>query len=146
MTDIPVDRWLEDDTVRQVIDDLAPALKDVFPSDGFAFTPAPGLPSVIRSGGAAVVAWEYRGDEQRNPLARSAPLRTVTLRGITVVVGEGEKALFHRYIDWAGVYDQLGMVPGRPDLGDESADAADADVVPGGGGTNNLIPRPTLTV
>lgn len=66
------------------------------------------------------MAWEYRGKERLNHLARKeflAGRRDVVVRGITVVTTSDQEPRFHRYIDWAGVYEQLGMVPGRPSLG-----------------------------
>ena len=119
MTDTPTE-WLEDETVRLVMSDLQEALNAAFEPvrDREPFGPAPGLPWQIGEEGTVAVAWEYRGLERFNPLARDWPRREVTVRGLTVVVRKGDEPLFHRYIDWAGVYDQLGMVPGRPSIGD----------------------------
>ena len=120
MSDTPTD-WTDDPIVALVTADLFPALAATFePVAKFPFSPAEGLPNVIEgSDGTAVVAWEYRGKERLNPLVpRDFPERVVIVRGITVVVNPKKDPRFHRYIDWAGVYDQLGMMPGRPSTGD----------------------------
>jgi len=113
-------KWREHPTVKQVIEDLQAALSETFEETG-GFSPAPDLPLPFEADGHAVVAWEYRGLERVNPLARKKfqdDRREVVVRGVTVVTMVDKEPLFHRYIDWAGVYDQLGMVPGRPSLGD----------------------------
>jgi hypothetical protein len=111
--------WSEHPIVKLVTGDLQAALNETFEqTDGFS--PAPDLPTPIEADGYTVVAWEYRGRERLNHLARKeflAGRRDVVVRGVTVVNTSEKEPLFHRYIDWAGVYDQLGMVPGRPSVG-----------------------------
>jgi len=110
--------WRSDPIVESVIEDLSPALETAF-EDG-DFFPSPDLPAPITASPHTVVAWEFHGRERLNRLARkefAKERRPVVVRGLTVVVDVNGERLFHRYIDWAGVYDQLGMVPGRPGQG-----------------------------
>jgi hypothetical protein len=125
MSDFNPDDWHHDRVVSLVIEDLSAALSEAFPTTLLedAFRPAPGLEQPISSEAGTAVAWEYHGNERHNPLAREGfwgSLRPVVVRGVTVVTGKEGEELFHRYIDWAGVYDQLGMTPGRPTQGQVS--------------------------
>lgn len=111
--------WSDHPVVRLVTEDLLAALNETFEQTG-GFSSAADLPAPIEADGYTVVAWEYRGKERLNHLARKeflAGRRDVVVRGITVVTTSDQEPRFHRYIDWAGVYEQLGMVPGRPSLG-----------------------------
>ena len=108
-----------DDRIFALVrDDVTPALDAAFGPG--TFTRSPELPTSISADRHTALAWEYHGRERLNPLARKAfdrERRDVIVRGITVVVESDSPEVFHRYIDWAGVYDQLGMVPGRPGQG-----------------------------
>lgn len=113
------DEWHAHRVVMLVKEDLQAALSETF-QETSGFSPAADLREPIEADGCTVVTWEYRGLERLNPLARKeflASRREVVVRGITVVTTGEKGPLFHRYIDWAGVYDQLGMVPGRPSHG-----------------------------
>ena len=123
------EEWHDHPIVILVKQDLQPVLSEAFEETG-GFSAAPDLPLPIEADGYAVVAWEYHARERLNHLARKeflAGRRLVVVRGVTVVTTSDKEPLFHRYIDWAGVYEQLGMVPGRPSLGVAQAAAIGFD-------------------
>ena len=43
---------------------------------------------------------------------------TIVVRGVTIVTGTGDDAVFRRYVDWAGVWAQLGVSSGRGEIAD----------------------------
>jgi hypothetical protein len=69
-----------------------------------------------------VVPWEYKvtvGDIARAParLRGVVEERTIVIRGVTLVQGEGEAAVCRRYVDWAAAWAQLGVSSGRGEAG-----------------------------
>ena len=64
------------------------------------------------------VQWVHRGRNEgpRDPFIGLAPTGAeVEVHGVTLVEDRGgDEPLFHRYVDWVGVFDQLGLaVSGR---------------------------------
>lgn len=55
-----------------------------------------------------VLPWMWEGRHVA-PLAGIPPTGTVVqVRGVTIVDRAGEEARFHRFVDWLGVFQQLG--------------------------------------
>ena len=51
---------------------------------------------------------------------RGEPLtRTIEIHGLTIAQGAGTDAVYRRYVDWAGVWAQLGLSSGRGELDEE---------------------------
>lgn len=79
---------------------------------------------VLRSESHAAIAWQVSGRHAADPTGDRrrflglAPTGTdVVVHGVTFVRPDADMPgglAFRRLIDWGSVYDQLGMVPGRP--------------------------------
>jgi hypothetical protein len=89
--------------------DAVPRFRTWFSETGEFLTPAE------RSGplgpGSVAVEWEFNGvhdkDGAFNGLAASG--RAVTARGFTILSADGGRLQVRRYIDWVGLYAQLGL-------------------------------------
>ena len=87
--------WSDHRVVELVIEDLLAALNETFEQTG-GFSPVD-LPAPIEADGYTVVAWEYRGKERLNHLARKeflAGRHDVVVRGITVVTTSDQEPRF----------------------------------------------------
>lgn len=113
-----------DASIRAVTDDVVTALEDQFRlvrADGFRQMTAGRLDD------RDMVQWEYDGIAGPSFLDLGGDDTPITVRGVTLVfedAGEdGEPVTqFSRFVDWIGVYGQLGMtiawrrpIPGGPD-------------------------------
>jgi hypothetical protein len=84
-------------------------LRETYP-DGQLFLPD-GLEDLLEApasnGFTTAVPWQYVVTtavfQRGRPIAQE-----ITIRGMTLVQGEGEQAQFRRYINWAEVWAQLG--------------------------------------
>jgi len=114
----------ESDALSQVTQDLNTGLGEIFEGtdvvravDVFADEPVGTV-----SEAASVVAWEWPvvhvGHLQGTPPTGKA----VTIRGITVIDGRSGELLFSRYIDWLGLYAQIGAVTTARPLVDDRRD------------------------
>jgi hypothetical protein len=94
--------------------DIASGIEKVFaPAEGSIVEPPPELVAHLEGTEAAVVAvpWVYRcvhvGDFQKLlPTGREIEMHGVTF--VNYTQGE-ENPTFHRYVDWLGVVNQLGL-------------------------------------
>jgi hypothetical protein len=110
-------------SIAAVEEDVATALDDfgLIRGDGFR------TQVVGRLDDRDMVQWEYDGVAGRDflELGGDEVEVPVTVRGVTFVYlepEESEQPFFVRYVDWIGVYGQLGMtiswrrpIPGAPD-------------------------------
>ena len=110
-----------DDALTEVIQDLTSGFEGVFQTVedvhavGVFTDEAVGTVSEV----ASVLAWEWQvlhvGPLQGTP----ATLKELTVRGVTVIDGSGPRLMFSRYIDWMGLYAQMGAVTiARPPVDD----------------------------
>jgi hypothetical protein len=102
-----------------VAEDLAP-LEAAYPG-GTANLPAD-LEDLaeqpLTNGVFTAVPWEYEAIVAVSRRGVPEDPRTVRIRGVTIVEEqEGEDAVFRRYVDWAGVWAQLGVSSGRGESG-----------------------------
>ncbi len=97
-----------------VAEDLAP-LRAAYP-DGELFVPD-GLEGLIdeplSNSVASLVPWEYVATVTISLRGEPAAERRIVIRGVTVIQGKGDDAVFRRYVDWATVWAQLGVSSGR---------------------------------
>lgn len=83
------------------------------PRDGEGFAVGEGFefvadaPIADPEGRVAVVPWQWRGVHVQPVLGVQASGRALVVRGVTLVTGDEEAELLHRYIDWADVLQQL---------------------------------------
>ena len=94
--------------------DLAP-LREQYPG-GELFLPD-GLDDLVEApasnGFTTAVPWQYTAPATVSQRGVEIPkLQTITIRGVTLVQGEGDQAQFRRYINWAEVWAQLGTSGG----------------------------------
>ena len=69
---------------------------------------------------AAAVPWEYVVDTAPvNLRGEVVAEKRITIRGVTLVHGPEDQRVFRRYVDWAGVWAQLGVSTGRGEAGDD---------------------------
>jgi hypothetical protein len=109
------------DAFQAVRMDLAPLL-EAYP-DGEFFVPE-GLEGLLdeplANGVATAVPWVYVATTTTQVRLRGEPIsRTIEIHGVTITQGVGDDAVFRRYVDWAGVWAQLGISSGRGELPDE---------------------------
>jgi hypothetical protein len=64
---------------------------------------------VMEAGPFAAVVWEYHSVHTGPFQGVEATEQPVVIRGTTIVQRKGRQTTFHRYIDWADVFVQLGM-------------------------------------
>ena len=109
-----------DEIVRLVADDVAAGLGGVFqPTEGGGLMPLDSLESLgapIASDTHAALPWQWQGTHV-GEIAGIPPTgrEDVVVRGVTIVDRTGDDILFHRFIDWLDVLQQLGAVlVGRP--------------------------------
>ncbi len=111
---------LDDEGVfRQVEMDLAP-LREAYPG-GELFLPD-GLEGLIEeplsNAVASAVPWVYVTTTTQVRLRGDPSTRTIEIHGLTIAQGDGDEAVFRRYVDWAGVWAQLGLSSGRGEFDD----------------------------
>lgn len=101
------------DLTELVATDVRLGLGDAFdlsteglqPLDSFAASDEP-----IASSAHDVLAWQWEG-RHIGTLAGVPPTgRSVVVQGVTIVDHRGDEPWFHRFVDWLGVFDQLGAV------------------------------------
>jgi hypothetical protein len=78
----------------------------------------------LTNGTVTAVPWEYTGFTEERLRGQEQQPREVTVRGVTIVEGDGEEAVFRRYVDWAEVWAQLGRSSGRGESDDPGQQAA----------------------
>lgn len=113
-------QWPDDETSERIRQDLQP-LFESFPDgqllvpDG-VFDEEPAAP--LSNGTVHALPWEFVATNpvQRQGIAQD--LRTFTIRGMTIVHDGTET--FRRYVDWAGVWAQLGKSSGRGESDDRA--------------------------
>jgi hypothetical protein len=114
-----------DDFAPMVAADLGP-LMETYP--GGTPTLPEGLERLaeepLSNGAMTAVPWEYTGTAAVRLRGEGQPNREVTIRGVTIVEGEGENAVFRRYVDWAEVWAQLGRSSGRGESDDPTQQTA----------------------
>jgi hypothetical protein len=114
--------WPDDEIFGLVQEDLQPLFElysdAVLAVPDGVFEEAPGGP--LSNGNAHAVPWELaatatvrRGGEEIEP-------RTFLIRGVTIVQTAGDQPMFLRYVDWAGVWAQLGVSSGRGESDERS--------------------------
>jgi len=110
-----------DDALTEVTQDLTTGFEGIFDTVedvravGVFMDEAVGTESDV----ASVLAWEWQvrhvGPLQGTP----ATLKDLTVRGMTVIDGSSGRLMFSRYIDWMGLYAQIGAVTiARPPVDD----------------------------
>lgn len=107
---------METEQAMQLVrEDVMAGVGSWFPgSDDLEITLAGG----VEGSPFTTIRWVHRGRNSSNRDPFIGLARTgidVEVHGITLVEDRGaEEPLFHRYVDWVGVYDQLGLsVAGR---------------------------------
>jgi len=98
---------------RDVTEGLGQALAPRDDGHGFAlaegFEAVGDAPIADRDGAVAAVPWQWTGVHRGDLLGVPATNEVVTVRGVTLITGEEDNELLHRYIDWAEVLLQLGV-------------------------------------
>jgi hypothetical protein len=121
-----------EEALQAVAEDLAEGFGGMFrevepvrPVGVFAEQAVGALPSPDADERAALVsvlAWEWPVHHVGSIQGTPATLRDVTLRGMTVIDERSGERLFSRYIDWLGLYAELGALSiARPLVEDRKA-------------------------
>lgn len=63
----------------------------------------------LTNGRVTVVAWRYRAEPRPEIWGVAAERGTVDIDGVSFVADDGDDRSFVRYIDWHGVFMQLGV-------------------------------------
>ena len=88
--------------------DIETTLAQPLPPDGEGFVVE--FSSPLDEPGRSVVQWRYEG---RTPddgfLGLGVPDTALAVHGVSLLDLRGEEPQFQRYIDWMGVYTQLGL-------------------------------------
>jgi hypothetical protein len=110
-----------DEALTEVIQDLTTGFEGVFETVedvravGVFTDEAVGTVSEV----ASVLAWEWTVQHVGPLQGTPATLKELTVRGVTVIDGSGPRLTFSRYIDWMGLYAQIGAVTiARPPVDD----------------------------
>lgn len=115
------------DAFRYAEEDVAAGIGDIFKADlevdGGAFALGPPFDSQDEAGhdGVVAVPWRYECRHVGNFRNLFPTGRSLTIHGVTFVDGRGDEPVFHRYVDWAGVFTQLGLTVSGRVLVDEDA-------------------------
>lgn len=109
----------DDEIVHLVADDVTAGLGGVFePTEGGGLMPLDSfgpLDAPIASDTHAALPWQWQGAHVGEIAGIPATGTDVVLRGVTIIDRSGDDVLFHRFIDWLDVLQQLGAVlVGRP--------------------------------
>jgi len=126
----------DNETFQQALalvqEDVVAGIGEIFEpraEGGAAFAPGPPFDGdvEVQSDSVVAVPWKYEcrhvgevyddGDEHErapNLFAGLFPTgKALTIHGVTFVDRSGTEPRFYRYVDWAGVYSQLGLTVSR---------------------------------
>ena len=100
----------DSDVAAQVRDDIVSGLSTWFENhpDGFRLRNDLHEHGDISNGRVTAVVWRYETTARRDPWGVAAG-RTVFVHGTTFVDGSDGTPRFSRYIDWHGVFGDLGV-------------------------------------
>lgn len=125
--------------VDEVRSDLVGAFDGIFETEGRGFeTLEPFVERLVQGDGVSVLAWVWHV-RHVGPIRRAVPERppdppdmdtldvqfipaterSATIHGVTVIDESGGEAIFTRFIDWLGLYAELGAVTMARPLVDE---------------------------
>jgi hypothetical protein len=120
--------WPEGEAFDKVLEDLGPMIKAYAidpertdPADNReslqlpeGFEELPDDPLTNENGTTHAVPWVFSGLAGARQRGEALEGRPVTIRGVTIVqtLADGTE-VFRRYVDWAGVWAQLGRSTGR---------------------------------
>ena len=109
---------LEPNDLHELVDrDVSDGLVDAFQrTEGLGSLDTFGtLDEPISSGTHDVLPWQWAG-RHMGSLAGIPPTgRDVVVRGVTIVENRDGELVYHRFVDWLGVFEQLGaMLVTRP--------------------------------
>jgi hypothetical protein len=100
------------DRLRSVVeDDVRAVLEGPFPGELTIPEPfADALP--IGGGDVTAVPWRWTGVHEGEFLGLRRTGRPVDVTGVTLLRAEGDALVFHRIVDWADLYAQIGDAVG----------------------------------
>jgi hypothetical protein len=107
--------WPDDEIFGLVQSDLQP-LFELYPDAVLAVPDGvfeEGQSGPLSNGSAHAVPWELAATATVRRQGEEVEPRTFTIRGVTIVQTAQDRPLFSRYVDWAGVWAQLGVSSGR---------------------------------
>jgi hypothetical protein len=103
-----------DESFRLVRDDVLDGLGPLFPPVGegpesFSVREDLAEEDVITNGRITAVPWVFRCEDRGKFQGLFPTGRELEISGVTLVDRGSEEPRFYRYVDWAGVLDQLGL-------------------------------------
>lgn len=100
------------DRLRAVVeDDVRGVLARPFP--GELDVPAPFADALpIGIGDVTAVPWRWRGVHEAEFLGLRRTGLPVDVTGVTLLRAEGDDVVFHRVVDWAALFAQIGVAVG----------------------------------